>query len=150
MAVCECGCNKLENRTLNLCGSCNQARIRAERPEVVKEKKPLNPISDKRKAALKKRAEGYREVLKITERCLGCGTTRNLTPSHVLTQKKFPLHAANPANIVPLCGDKCHPLWENNKQLFRELCPKVWDLKMHIMQELEPAYYLQFISKHGA
>lgn len=143
-----CGCSKLENRELDLCATHNQERIKAERPVAVKERKALNPISDKQKAKLKVRANGYREVKKQQDRCAHCGTTYRLTPSHVLTQKKFDRHRANPRNIVLLCP-LAHDLWENNKTLFRELCPDVWDLKMHIMQELEPAYYLQFIGKHS-
>ena len=148
MQVCPCGCIKIEHRELGLCGSCNRARIKAERPVVVKERKPIAKISTKRTAALKVRAVAYREVKLKQLCCAACGTRQNLTPSHVLTQKQFPQHRANPRNIVVLCGDRCHPLWEDNKTLFRELCPEVWQLKMSIMQELEPAYYRQFISKH--
>lgn len=114
----------------------------------MKVRKGLAPISAKQAAALKPRAEAYREVLKITERCLGCGTTSYLTPSHVLSQKQFKQHRANKDNIVPLC-QSCHDLWEHKKPQFRAKYPHAWDLKMHIMQELEPAYYLQFISKHS-
>lgn len=107
-------------------------------------------MSAKRTVALKDRRVAYRQVKEVSTCCAACGTTRNLTPSHVLTQKQFPQHAANPLNIVVLCGDRCHPLWEHNKTLFRELCPQVWEIKMNIMQVLEPAYYLQFKDKHNA
>jgi len=147
MRVCSCGCTKLENRELGLCASCNQARIKAERPVVVKARKEIAKVSDKQKVKLKVRANGYRQVKEDQDRCAHCGTTYRLTPSHVLTQKQYPAHRANPRNIILLCQRE-HDLWEHNKTLFRELCPDVWVLKMEIMQELEPAYYRQFISKH--
>lgn len=148
MCACACGCTKLENRDLRLCASCNKARIVGERPVLVKERKPIAPISASRTAACKVRAVAYREVKKTSTCCRACGTTQRLTPSHVLTQKQFPQHAANPANIVVLC-QRCHDLWEHYKAAFRELCPEVWEAKMKIMQELEPAYYQQFKNKHG-
>lgn len=148
MLACGCGCTKVENRDLGLCASCNKSRRIGERPVLVKERKPIAPISASRTAALKVRAVAYREVKKRECKCRACGTTQLLTPSHVLTQKQFPQHAANPENIVVLC-QRCHELWEHHKAVFRELCPEVWEVKMKIMQELEPAYYQQFKAKHN-
>ncbi|SDZ01802.1 hypothetical protein [Hymenobacter psychrophilus] len=145
---CRCGCPKLENRDLGLCATCNRIRRAGEATAVVKERKPLAQVSAVRSAGLKNRQVAYKEVKAEQKRCVACGTRQRLTPSHVLTQKKFPAHAANPQNIVVLCVN-CHDLWENSKAVFRELCPEVWEIKMQIMQALEPAYYQQFKAKHA-
>lgn len=79
--------------------------------------------------------------------CLACGTSQQLTRSHILTQKAFPRHAANPQNVVTLCwADHC--IWENEKARFARLYPDVWAEKLRRMKWLEPNYYALFRSKH--
>jgi hypothetical protein len=142
---CACGCLKVENRDLGLCATCNKLRRASQNPIAVKAPKPIAAVSPQRAAALAAQRKAYKT---ITARCCeACGTPSKLTNSHVLTQKQFPGHMANPQNIVKLCLD-CHELWEHNKPGFRINYPEAWALKMHIMQELEPAYYEQFKLKH--
>lgn len=148
MRPCKCGSLKIEHRELNLCASCNRLRRAGESFAVVKERKPIAQVSPLRNVMLKVRQVAYQEVKAEQKACAACGTKHRLTPSHVLTQKQFPRHAVNPVNIVVLCI-ACHDLWEHNKTLFRELCPEAWEVKMNIMQELEPAFYQQFKIKHG-
>lgn len=122
--------------------------MKSEAPVMVKERKPLNPISAARALQLKTRQVAYREVKKTQNACACCGTVYELTPSHVLTQKKFPEHAANPVNIVVLCREH-HDEWEHNKASFCLHFPNIWKVKMNIMQALAPDYFQQFKIKHG-
>lgn len=147
MRACKCGSLKIEHRELNLCASCNRLRRAGETLAIVKERKPLAQVSALRNVSLKVRQVAYKEVKAEQQSCAACGTKQRLTPSHVLTQKQFPRHAVNPANIVVLCQD-CHCMWEHDKQAFRLTFPRAWEVKMNIMQELEPAFYQQFKTKH--
>lgn len=131
-----------------LCASCNKARIVGERPVVVKERKPIAQVSAKRNAALVDRRKAYKSISLRVKCCEACGIQNDLTPSHVLTQKKFPQHAANPKNIVILCIS-CHHSWEHDKLGFRKDYPEVWQRKMDIMQALEPAYLEQLKLKYS-
>jgi len=98
----------------------------------------------------KKQAATRREVsaaCPLGAYCLACGTSQQLTRSHILTQKQFPRHAANPQNVITLCwADHC--IWENEKARFARLYPDVWQEKLRRMQWLEPNYYALFRSKH--
>jgi len=143
-----CGSNKVENRDLQLCATHNRERIKAERPVVVKERKPIAQISAKRADLLKDRAKAYAVVKKEQPRCACCGTTYRLTPSHVLSQAHFKEHIANARNIVTLCQTD-HILWEHHKAQFALMFPDVWALKMGIMEELAPEYFQQFKVKHA-
>lgn len=146
---CKCGSNKIENRDLCLCASCNRLNRASTSAVAVKERKSLAQVSPLRSVALKARQVAYKEVKKREDKCACCGTVYDLTPSHVLTQKKFPDHAADPFNVVVLCAEH-HNEWEHDKASFRKNFPAVWERKMNIMQVLEPAYYEQFKAKHGA
>lgn len=148
MRACKCGNLKIEHRELNLCASCNRLRRAGESLVVAKQRKPIAQVSALRNVTLKVRQVAYKQVKAEQKECAACGTKHRLTPSHVLTQKQFPRHAVNPVNIVVLCQD-CHCMWEHDKQSFRVAFPDVWSQKMHIMQELEPAYYQQFKAKNG-
>lgn len=144
----QCGSNKVENRDLSLCSTHNRERIKAERPVQVKERKPIAPISAKRAELLKDRRKAYAEVKKTQNKCACCGTTYDLTPSHVLTQKMFPLLSCLPRNVVVLCIEH-HSTWEHDKASFCLHFPEVWNLKMEIMEELAPEYFQQFKQKHS-
>lgn len=147
MPCCKCDNLHVEHRGLQLCATCNKIRLAGEKYATVKERKPIAQVSAHRAAMLKPRAEAYKQVSQSAKCCAACGTHRHLTPSHVLTQKQFPQHAANPLNIVVLCQDD-HLLWEHSKPIFRDHYPEVWDRKMKIMEALEPLYAEQFKLKH--
>ena len=152
---CPCGSNKIENKDAGLCGTCNKARNKAERPAVApRERKPLTtrqpfanrstlaPISANMKQALAQKKKAYAVVDAGPQVCVSCGDTSNLTHSHVLTVGQFPQHRANPANILLECMD-CHTTWEHNKPLAKATQAS-WAQKMAIMQQLEPAEFARF------
>jgi hypothetical protein len=157
----ECG-RKAENRELGLCATHNKARRVSERPppppkqyKGLKPGKPLSngstlrPVSDKQKVKNAAKAAAFK-VVDATQphHCVSCGCTEMLTHSHVLTDKQFEKHEANPRNILLECQD-CHNTWEHNK---REAKAKhaSWALKMEIWEELEPQDFMRFKIKNPA
>ncbi|MBG8552333.1 hypothetical protein [Hymenobacter guriensis] len=79
--------------------------------------------------------------------CLACGTSHNLTHSHILTQKMYPSERANPDNIVTLCWP-CHSIWENDKARFAKDFPAAFEEKLRRMELVNPYAYVAFHSKH--
>jgi len=73
---CHCG-NISENRDTGECASCGSARRKAERMQV-KEKKPINKVSEKRKPQLKEYA-ALREKFLLNKWCAVHG--RNCIPT---------------------------------------------------------------------
>jgi hypothetical protein len=105
---------------------------------------PLKPESDKQKAS----RAAVAKACPLAECCAACGTTYQLTRSHILTQKQHPHQAANPLNVITLCwADHC--TWENQKQAFRMQYPHVWNAKLAAMRKLNRSYYALFCLKHG-
>jgi hypothetical protein len=156
----ECG-RKAENRDLGLCATHNRQRIKSERP--APEQKPraglkpgkgfstgstLRPISDKQRVREKEKAAAYAIVDADEESrfCVSCGETGGiLTHSHVLTDKQWPQHRANPRNILLECQE-CHTEWEHNKSLAKQKHAS-WAVKMEIWEELEPRDFQRFKDK---
>lgn len=146
---CECGSTKIENKETSQCASCNKARRMAEKPPKTKKQYVgLKPVSAKKSIALAAKKRAYNEVDKLPQVCVSCGTTQNLTHSHVLTVKQFPQHEANPDNILIQCLS-CHQTYENDKYTASQTQPS-WPLQMEIMQRLEPEYYEFFKVKYPA
>jgi len=142
-----CDSNKIENRDLGLCASHNLQRRKAERPAVVKVVKPIVKVSAAQAQKHSQQQKAYR-VAELEEHCcVSCGATERLTHSHILTQKQFPQHANNPANLVLECQE-CHSEWENNKPLAAAKHAS-WQRKMNLMRVLEPEYFQQFKQKHS-
>lgn len=146
MPCCKCGGRHVEHRELQLCSSCNRARRAGENPLPVKAPKAIAAVSLHRAAALKVQKKAYATI--TAKCCEACGRPGKLDNSHVLTQKQFPQHRANPFNILKLCRDD-HEMWEHKKLKFRAAYPEVWATSMHVMQELEPQYYEEFKVKHN-
>jgi hypothetical protein len=149
MAFCVrgCGSTKIENRDTGTCATCNKADRQAEKPVVVKERKGLKPVSDKRAKKLVSRAKAYKQVKEEQPCCACCGSRWRLTPSHVLSQGQFGRHMDNPCNLITLCQVD-HNLWEHYKDKFAVMFPDVWNEKMKIMQELEPQEFERFKANH--
>lgn len=105
---------------------------------------PLKPVSEKAKAS----RAAISKACPLAPHCAACGTTQQLTRSHILTQKQHPHQAANPLNVVTLCWEH-HCSWENQKQAFRAQFPHVWNIKLSAMRQLNRSYYALFCLKHG-
>lgn len=158
----ECG-RKSENRDLGLCATHNKARRVADRPAPpAKERKPLKPgkalssgstlrpVSDKQKVKNAAKDAAFK-IVDATQphHCVSCGESGcALTHSHVLTDKQFEKHEANPRNILLECPE-CHNTWEHNKRLARATHAS-WQLKMEIWEELEPQDFMRFKIKNPA
>lgn len=104
----------------------------------------LQPVS-------KKQATTRRQVsaaCPLGSHCEACGTSQQLTRSHVLTQKQHPGQAANPLNVMTLCWQPCHCLWENNKPAFARAYPEAFAEKMRRMKLLDAQAYAFFRVKN--
>lgn len=95
--------------------------------------KPLAQSTPKARAT---RAE-IQKACPLATCCVACGSSQQLTRSHILTVKQHPHQAANPANVLTLCWP-CHCCWENNKNEFRMRYPATFALKMERMHALNP------------
>lgn len=113
----------------------------------MRRRSPLSRQSTKARTTQAGQRAAYQVVDAGPRFCIACGGNDQLTRSHCLTQKQFPRHAANPANLVFLCLSD-HQIWENNKARFRQMYPDAWAQKMEIMQRLEPNYYAFFRMKN--
>lgn len=108
----------------------------------------LSRVSKQQAKAKYAMQKAYKVVDAGPRYCAACGITHGLTHSHVLTQKQFPQHRANPKNVMLLCYN-CHATWENNKPLFATRHPDAFTEKMQRMQELEPQAAAVFRMKHS-
>lgn len=70
--------------------------------KIAKKKIPLSRLKKLRADAVFKR-DGYK--------CVRCGTTVGLSPSHVYPQGRYPRMAWMMINIITLCWMKCHFNW---------------------------------------
>lgn len=98
--------------------------------------RPQKPLAQQTPKARATRAE-VQKACPLAACCVACGTSQELTRSHILTVKMHPHQAANPLNVLTLCWP-CHQIWENNKPRFRQLHPDAFALKMERMHALDP------------
>jgi hypothetical protein len=106
---------------------------------------PLSRRSPGLCATKRAQRKAYKEAAETC--CAACGTYYQVTPSHCLTQKMFPQHRNDMRNVVWLCWPH-HQLWENDKAGFKAAFPAIWQVKLDIMQALEPAYFELFQLKN--
>lgn len=104
----------------------------------------LRPVSTKQAATRRQ----VSVACPLGSHCEACGTSQQLTRSHVLTQKAHPKQAANPLNVMTLCWNPCHCLWENNKPAFALRYPEAFAEKMRRMRALDANAYAFFVQKH--
>jgi hypothetical protein len=98
------------------------------------------------------RAEAQR-ACPLADYCVACGTSQQLTRSHILTVKMHPHQVANPLNVLTLCGfgaNNCHELWENHKAEFARRFPHAYAEKLRRMALVDPAYVNFFLRKNPA
>lgn len=110
---------------------------------------PLKPVSEKAKAS----RAAISKACPLAPHCAACGTTQQLTRSHILTQKQHPHQAANPLNVLTLCGELangCHALWENHKTEFARRYPHAYAEKVRRMLLVDPAAGRFFLNKNPA
>ncbi len=107
---------------------------------------PLRRASPGLCATKRQQRQQYRQAAEVAF-CAACGSGQRLEHSHCLTQKMFPQHRNNMANVLTLCSD-CHRCWENNKAGFKAAFPAAWAVKMGIMEALEPGYFALFQLKN--
>ncbi|GAB2866174.1 hypothetical protein [Hymenobacter ruber] len=108
----------------------------------------LAPVSATHRAGRVEQARVYKAVdAAESPWCLACGSPGPLDHSHCLTQKQWPAHKLNPANIHLECR-RCHEMWENNKHAYARQYPLAWAAKMAVMRRLEPSYYAAFRMKN--
>lgn len=107
-----------------------------------------------RTTALRRTSKGARRQQATQRRacplesyCYACGSSRELTRSHILTQKQHPKQAANPLNVLTLCWP-CHSTWENNKARFARDYPEAWAETLRRMQLVDPQAHAFFRLKH--
>lgn len=106
----------------------------------------LPATSAGQRAGRAEKAKVYRQLDEAQPWCQACGGHWMLEHSHILTEKKFGHHRANPENILRLCHT-CHRSWEHNKAEFKAHYPAVWARHLDVMQRLEPSYYAHFCMK---
>lgn len=109
---------------------------------------PLAKVSKAKAAANRQQQRAYRVVEAGACYCQTCGATGPLDHSHILTQKAYPQHAANPLNIWLECRFTCHASWENDKQQYATDHPEAFAAKLAIIQQLEPQAHAFFLMKN--
>jgi hypothetical protein len=124
MPCLSCGSLKIENHDLQECASCGSARRKAERI-TVKEKKPLNKVSEKRKPQLKEYA-ALREKFLLNKWCAYHG--RPCLPTQVHHQmgrvgfadeKEIPL-LLDVRYWIPVCQDAHQWITEHSKEAIEQ------------------------------
>lgn len=80
---------------------------------------------------------------KYDGRCTGCGTTKALTPSHIIRRSKRPDLVLEVRNIKPHCI-KCHDLWDSgNVKKMKQL--RDYSENMSYIKEVDELYYNRLI-----
>jgi hypothetical protein len=133
----------------SICDYCNSIIfVEPEKVKKVKVKKPLKRVSEKQKAINAAKAKQMKQVK--TERegwCSGCGTPSLLTNSHLVPVGQNKNLELNKLNQVWHCVDRCHPLWEHNKQGRKLMID--YASNMEKIKQLDLEYYNKIVGKNG-
>ena len=137
-------CDNMCEGNAPFCGTHNkETRKRAKAKDAPK--KPAYKIPTHSKTGARKEAEKQKAyvIVKATQPhcCSNCGTTHDLTPSHVLPQGQWGTFAADPRNIILDCVE-CHNWWEHGTL---EDCEQLsnWKQRLDIIELLAPIYFFR-------
>lgn len=100
----------------------------------------LAPVSKKQSAINRQINKVFLEVLiDFNGECTGCGTIRNLTPSHIIRRSKRGDLEAVKENIKPHCVS-CHTKWDSgNLFIMSELLD--FESNMKYIFDVDKSYY---------
>jgi coenzyme F420-reducing hydrogenase gamma subunit len=135
----ECNNLRLEDNKIKNSDSIDEVneRLLKQRKTLLNTTK-LKQVSSKQNVRNTLLSKVYRQIASEREMvCTGCGTSQNLSNSHIIPRSRQPNMTTEPTNITYHCLDKCHPIWETHdirqmKQLFdfedNMQYIKVWDI----------------------
>lgn len=104
-----------------------------------KKKSRLNPISKAQRKSLDNKKKAYEYMKKNKAQvCTGCGTTENLTHSHLIPISQRKDLEANLVNLTYHCMD-CHTIWEHDKEERKKLLD--YDVNMLRIKQLDEGYF---------
>lgn len=140
-------CNYLAKGSI--CDVCDSV-IFAERvkEKKAKVKKPIRKVSEKQGKINTAKAKQMKEHK--TERegwCSGCGSPSLLTNSHLVPVGQNKNLELNKLNQVWHCVDRCHPLWEHDKQGRKLMID--YASNMEKIKQLDFEYYNKIAGKNG-
>jgi hypothetical protein len=135
------------NKKYTCCDKCNHFRLNANKPKPAPKIKKTRPHSKSREQAEidKQLRLVYEEIAREREHvCTGCGTTRNLSHSHLISRGKRRDLICNKQNIKYHClstPDRvgCHQIWESDAE--RRILMNDYEENMVIIKELDPQEY---------
>ncbi len=158
LKIQECsGCSKtlpIVNRKYMLCNVCNRKRLQGEESGLkrplkrtpLKSRKRVNSVSIKQKEKNKSIKATYDLMSKIREHvCTGCGTTKNLSHSHIIPRSRRSDLVDNIENITYHCLVKdgsrgCHDVWEHGTLEERKTLNDYTALMKYI-KKVDPQWY---------
>jgi 5-methylcytosine-specific restriction endonuclease McrA len=135
---CKCGSNKIENRDLSLCATCNAKRRKPAKRTVTVYEIPKQ--SEKKKVRESKLAKVRQEKKKQVKYCETCGKTGvTLTYSHILSVKQYPEYESNKENALLECMP-CHHTYEHGT-LEEKMKQSTWNRKLAFILANEPQHW---------
>lgn len=143
---CDCG-NKsaIVNNTHYLCAKKNRERLDS-RGTFRKKQKAIKKVSYKKKVKNLEKSNVYDEIAKEREHeCVGCGTDKYLTHSHIIPVSQNESLETEKGNIVYHCM-QCHTIWEHGSYLERSKLNNFLEA-IEYMASVDTDYYNLFMSK---
>lgn len=105
----------------------------------------INKISKKESLNIRAKHKAYNKLAElIPHACSGCGTTSNLTHSHLVPVGQNKSLEAVISNITYHCVD-CHHIWEHDIENRKYL--NDYDINMEKISVLDPQYFNLITSK---
>lgn len=142
-------CTKGHHVSGSSCKICLEILVPAKvKVSKAKVKTPIRKVSEKQAKINSEKAKQMKQHK--TERegwCSGCGSPSMLTNSHLVPVGQNKPLELNKVNQVWHCVDKCHPIWEHDKQGRKKMLD--YTLNMEKIKVLDIEYYFKIVNKHG-
>lgn len=131
------------------CDSCKPQEREKKKYEL--KRSSIKKVSKKEARNISNKKKAYKILEETMERaCTGCGTTQNLSHSHLVPVGQNKSLEAVPSNITYHClsiGDKigCHDIWEHDREGRKYL--NDYRRNLDIIKKIDYDYYLIITGK---
>jgi len=131
------------------CERCKPADRVKKKTEL--KRSPIKKISKKEAKNISNKKKAYKVREETRDKvCTGCGSTQNLSHSHLVPVGQNKSLESMPSNITYHClsiGDKigCHDIWEHDREGRKYL--KDYKRNLDIIKKIDYDYYLLIIGK---
>lgn len=148
---CDCGKKRLiVNKHYYLCEIKNKQRLQSQKQHKIKQNNKVNINNNKKQNSLKKAAQIalYKEIERTRDNiCESCGTTQNLTHSHIIPKSIRSDLGLEITNIIYQCIN-CHTIWEHGSWE-QKMKLSNFNKMMNYIKETDLKYYNLLVYKNN-